>query len=210
MRRFIVIGRIFGLKQIIVLVLFALTSCVTDGIDEPTASLEQEIIVCGVLCPPNQIPISFACSTGCTGTCPNAVSCAPVPVYASISADPATVSVPVGSTATSEICWNTSGQNYPVWIKVSANGAPEQLFTKESDPGLACEDAPWIQAGSTYQFHIRSQQTGGIMLASTTVVGVAGPPLPPPPPPPPVCSCSSGYSCHCGDNVCRRNNTICP
>ena len=32
-----------------------------------------------------------------------------------------------------------------------------------------------------------------------------------PPPPPPVCgSCQAGKSCHCGENVCLPNNTICP
>lgn len=32
----------------------------------------------------------------------------------------------------------------------------------------------------------------------------------PPPPPPPECDCPLGKSCHCGDGICRADNTYCP
>ena len=208
------VGRIrHVLESSVFLGLLALAGCMVDATEEFEAidSVEQEALVCGTWCPAGQIPSFFACSSTCPGSCQNAVFCVPIPVTASISASPAIVAVPPGSLGTSKICWNTSGQDYPVWIKVSGNGAPEQLFTKESDPGSACEDAPWIAAGDSAVFRIRTQQTGGTILASASVVGVASAPPPPPPPPPPVCeNCPAGYSCHCDDERCRRNDTYCP
>jgi len=89
--------------------------------------------------------------------------------------DPQVVVVPPGSLGTSEINWSITAPayKYPFWIKVSTDGAPEQLFTKESDYGGHHESAPWIQAGSSYVFRIRSEKTGGDILAQATVVGVA-------------------------------------
>ncbi|MCP3142768.1 hypothetical protein [Pyxidicoccus xibeiensis] len=146
---------------------------------EPESTLEtteQELIVCGPLCPPGYTQLGFACSTGCAGGCPNAVSCSPTPSTANIWGTPQTVTVPAGAShGTSKICWNTSGLPYPVWIKVSANGAAEQLFTKESDPGQACIDATWIGVNQSYVFSIRTAKTGGSVLATTTVYGVAAP-----------------------------------
>jgi len=159
------------------LALLSLSSCAggdADDADEsPLESVEQGVIYCGPLCPPNYAQVGFACSTACPGGCPNAVSCAPIPTTVSIWGTPQTVTVPVGQLGTSRICWNTSGVRYPVWIKVSANDAPEQLFTKESDSGRHCENAPWIQANSRYVFSIRTAKSGGNVLASTTVFGVA-------------------------------------
>jgi hypothetical protein len=92
-----------------------------------------------------------------------------------ISGDPQVVVVPPGSLGTSKIKWFIAApaNEYPFWIKVSTDGAPEQLFTKESDYGGYEEDAPWIQAGSSYVFRIRTEKTGGSIKAQTTIVGVA-------------------------------------
>ncbi|MBU8894196.1 hypothetical protein KRR26_01195 [Corallococcus sp. M34] len=148
-----------------------------DAGDAPleTESVKQELIACGPFCPPGYTSVGFACSTACPGGCPNAVSCVPTPQGAAITATPQSVPVRPGTLGTTRICWNTSGLHYPVWIKVSANGAPEQLFTKESDAGRDCENATWIQAGSSYVFSIRTTKTGGAVLANVTVVGVATP-----------------------------------
>jgi hypothetical protein len=204
-------SRIF-FGSVFLFISLVVTNCTPDtlGESEPESmgTVEQELITCGALCPPGYDFAGWACSTSCPGYCYNAVYCAPTPVYATISADPQTVSVPPGSVGTTRICWNTSGLNYPVWITVSVNGASEALFTKESDRGSYCENAPWIQAGNSYEFRIRTQQTGGTVLTSTTVYGVQG--SPPPPPPDGCSSCRSGYSCFCGDGICRPNNTACP
>ncbi|MCP3103397.1 hypothetical protein LZ198_31390 [Myxococcus sp. K15C18031901] len=155
--------------------LLFLASCAggeDEATDSPLESTEQGVIYCGPLCPPNYATVGFACSTACPGGCPNAVSCAPIPTTVTLWGTPQTVTVPVGQVGTSRICWNTSGLSYPVWIKVSANGAPEQLFTKESDRGKHCENAPWIQAPGTYVFTIKTAKEGGSVLATTTVFGV--------------------------------------
>lgn len=155
-----------------------LTACGGGAVDETESSLEtteSELISCGPLCPPGYVQTGFACSTACFGNCPNAVSCVRAPPTATIWGTPQTVSVPAGTLGTSRICWNTSGLAYPVWIKVSSNGAPEQLFTKESDAGQHCTNAPWIQAHSSYVFSIRTAKTGGTLLTSSTVVGVPAP-----------------------------------
>ncbi|MBJ6765452.1 hypothetical protein JGU66_32265 [Myxococcaceae bacterium JPH2] len=155
-----------------------LAACAGEDAAEPsmqTGTVEQALITCGPFCPPGYTSVGFACGTACPGTCPNAVSCVPIPQGATLTATPSSVPVQPGKLGTSRICWNTSGLHSPVWIKVSAHGAPEQLFTKESDSGRACENAPWIQAGSSYVFSIRTQKTGGSVLASVTVVGVPTP-----------------------------------
>lgn len=155
--------------------LSACGSGTVDDAEPPLETAESELISCGPLCPPGYTQTGFACSTACFGNCPNAVSCSPTPTTAAVWGTPQTVSVPAGGLATSRICWRTSGLRYPVWIKVSANGAPEQLFTKESNAGQHCENAPWIQANSTYVFSIRTAKTGGAILTSSTVVGVPAP-----------------------------------
>lgn len=199
-------------KWIFAISITILTSGIGCGEDPLTADeTAQESIVCGITCPPGEIPSYFTCSTACAGTCPNALACVPAPPpSATISGSPSTVTVPAGSAGTSRICWTTQYLRAPVWIRVRVNGAPGQLFTKESDNGSACENANWIVGGNQYSFRIHTSNSDSApYLASTTVQGVVGG-SPPPPPPPPGCSnCQSGYDCHCGD-ICRPSNSICP
>lgn len=183
---------------------------------EPVAEAQGELLSCGGLCPAGYEPSGFGCSTACAGTCPNAVNCVFVPMTASISASPTSVPVAAGAAANTRICWDTRGLTAPVWIRVRVNGAPGQLFTKESDNGHACEDAPWIQAGNSYVFRVHTANSDGApVLAGVTVNGVlqsggsggagggAG-----------VCDglsgvCPAGKDCHCAD-VCRPIHSICP
>ncbi|WP_224365482.1 hypothetical protein [Hyalangium versicolor] len=203
------------------LVLFALvTACGVDtehAVESEALGTVESGLSCGLSCPPGSIPSYYTCSVLC-GSCPgayNAVQCvAAAPPQASISASPSTVSVPAGSVGTTRICWSTAYLTAPVWIRVRVNGAVGKLFTKESDNGSACENAPWIGAGNTYVFSVHTSDSDSApVLASTTVTGVlssggGGTPggnsceVPNP-------SCQSGYDCHCGD-ICRRVGTICP
>lgn len=180
---------------------------------DEVASNEQALTRCGFSCPANYLMVGWTYSPFCPGQPPwwNAVECAFNPPYYSISASPQTVVVPAGTLGNTQLCWQTSGTQYPLWITVSHNGQPEQLYTRERDIGRFCDTIPWIQGGSTYHFRIRTQQSGGSVLASTVVQGIVGAPPPPPPPPPDPCTqCPSGWSCRCGDNICRPNNTACP
>jgi hypothetical protein len=146
---------------------------------------EHELIRCGLDCPYGSVPSYWTCTSTC-GSCTygghNAVSCTYVGPQASISGSPQTVSVAAGQLGTSRICWNTSFLSAPVWIRVRVNGQPGQLFTKESDNGSACENAPWIVAGNTYVFSVHTYDSDSApVMASTTVTDVLAATPPPPP-----------------------------
>lgn len=162
------------LVAVMVACLVAVSACGADtqreDLPNEVASIQSELTTCGLICPPGYDPI-WSCSTGCPGGCPNSALCVPIPPSASITASPEIVIVPPAGLGKSKICWNTRGLRYPIWIKVSSNGASEQLYTKESDPGKACETATWIQAGSTYDFRIRTAKDGGSILANVRVIG---------------------------------------
>ncbi len=176
---------------------------------------------CGNFCPLFTVPVGVGCSTGCPGTCPNMVACeffVPNP-EAEITGTPSVVEVSPGTLGTTQVCWDTQGLNYPVWIRVRVNGGPGQLFTKESDNGSECEQAPWIQAGNSYEFSIRDDNNDfSQVYASTTITGVQGPDT----------StggddggdsgdsgdfgcgdCPGNWTCHCFDQ-CRPPGSICP
>jgi hypothetical protein len=144
----------------------------------------------------------------------NRVDCVSTPPEASITASPSTVTVTPGALGTTRICWNTKYLNYPVWIRVRVNGGPGQLFTKESDDGAACENAGWIQAGSSYAFSIHDDDADSSpVYTSVTVTGVPGQVIPPQPG---VCEpggsgvCGPGKDCHCGESFCTASNLPCP
>jgi hypothetical protein len=92
------------------------------------------------------------------------------------------------------------------------NNGAGQLFTKESDNGSDCENAPWIVAGFNYAFRVHTSNSDAApVLASVGVTGVLGAP---PNPPPADCgpggnTCTPGTDCHCGD-LCRPIDSICP
>ena len=139
-------------------------------------------------CLGNEVQVGSLCLARCPyynpshPFCDNAAECIVPNPQAKITASPNVVEVSAGALGTTKICWDTEFQTYPVWIKVSANGASEQLFTKESDSGKECEFAPWIQPGGSYVFSIQTQKSGGAVLASTTVHGVeTEPPVDDPP-----------------------------
>ncbi len=145
----------------------------------------------------------------------NRVDCVVQPPEANITAAPQTVTVATGTLGTTRICWNTQSLNYPVWIRVSVNGGPGQLFTKESDSGSACENAPWIQAGNSYEFRIHDDNLDASpVYTAVTVTGVPGGDLPPPPPG--ACerrgggACPPGQGCQCGESFCTPTNQPCP
>lgn len=172
-------------------------------------------LYCGFICPPHLVQTGIGCSTGCAqwGQCPNAVSCQalpPLPPKAAIWGTPEKVIVVPQTLGKTKICWDTKGLNYPVWIRVRVDNGPGQLFTKESDSGKDCEDAPWIQAGKTYKFRVHDDNTDASpSYATGTVVGVAGSSGGGGDGGGMCGSCPSGNDCHCGD-VCRPINTICP
>lgn len=152
---------------------------------EGQASLQsQPIRYCGwpPFCPHTMQMVYYGCDAACYAIygydCSwghNRVDCLPMPPEASITASPQAVTVAPGSLGTTRICWNTKHLNYPVWIRVRVDGGPGQLFTRESDPGNACENAPWIQAGHTYQFSIHDDNADTSPIhASVVVTGVAG------------------------------------
>ncbi len=179
----------------------------------------QDELSCGLDCPYGWVPSYYVCTSTC-GACTyghNAVQCAYVGQQASISGSPQQVSVRAGALGTSRICWSTNFLNAPVWIRVRVNGQAGQLFTKESDNGSECANAPWIGAGNSYVFSVHTSNSDSApVLASTTVTGVLDTSTPPPPPSGGgmYCDdnggvCQSGYDCRCGD-ICRPRNTLCP
>ncbi|RKH56769.1 hypothetical protein [Corallococcus llansteffanensis] len=119
----------------------------------------------------------------------------------SISANPTTVRINLDrtNTGTTNICWSVSGASTAeVWL--SLNGQVEKLFARAPS---GCQSATWITAGNVFEFRLYAETAHTTLLNTATVIGegyhggVCGP-------------CAANYSCFCGDNVCRRNGTLCP
>ena len=126
--------------------------------------------------------------------------CAITPVSGTISASPKTVySAGVGST---KISWNAScGSTAQVWI--SENGLPEKLFAQDLS---GTQNAPWISAGSQYDFCLYAGTQHSDQLDCVHVVGKEKKPEFPP-----LCpGCGSGSSCHCEPDQCWPNGLACP
>lgn len=68
-----------------------------------------------------------------------------------IKADPNPVPAGPGALGKTTISWNT-GSNVPADISVSSDGQPEIPFAGGVNEGKA--EAPWIQAGASYDFRL--------------------------------------------------------
>lgn len=119
-----------------------------------------------------------------------------------ISASPTTVRINLDrtNTGTTNVCWSVSGATTgEVWL--SLNGQVEKLFARAPS---GCQSATWITAGNVFEFRLYEGTAHTTLLNTATVIGegyYGGT----------ICSnCATGYSCFCGDNVCRRNGTFCP
>jgi hypothetical protein len=191
------------------------TESTPESEPEEVSTSQSELSVCGGLCPPGYTFSFQSCLPECGGICPNAVSCVPLPPGASISASPTIISAPLGGTGTSRICWTTTNVSSPLWIRVRVDGGLGALFTKESDNGQACENAPWIVAGHQYDFRVHTSDSDSAPeLARVQVTGVLSAPAPDDPPG--ACEpggsgvCPAGKDCHCGESFCTGAGQICP
>ncbi|RKH93384.1 hypothetical protein D7Y04_40920 [Corallococcus sp. AB038B] len=173
--------------------------------------------VCGAPvfnCPSGYTILNQFCSAHCTTL---GYSCAtwgynetlcykPDPITGTISATPTNVRInlDVTQTGTTNVCFDVSGiSEGEVWLSV--NNQSEVLFARGDN---FCQAAPWITAGNTFAFKLYSGRAHTTLLATATVTGEGyrGGTNPPP-----QCGpCQSGYSCFCGDRVCRREGTMCP
>ena len=72
----------------------------------------------------------------------------------SIQANPNPVPAGAG-TGRTRIIWKTNGRFGVVRVYVSENGQPETLFAQSAEGSV---EAPWIGAGSTYEFRLYGQQ----------------------------------------------------
>lgn len=90
-----------------------------------------------------------------------------------LSASPETVPVSSG-TGLSQISASVEfSANPQIWVSV--NGAPSTLFAGlawiDDKGGSTTQDAPWIQAGSSYAFTLYENGFGSAVLDTVTVVG---------------------------------------
>ncbi|RKH88310.1 hypothetical protein D7Y21_15240 [Corallococcus sp. AB045] len=193
-----------------------------DAGEEGGASLATQenaasYYVCGApvfSCPSGYTILNQFCSAHCTTlgySCStwgyNETLCyKPDPITGTISATPTNVRInlDVTQTGTTNICFDVSGVSEgEVWLSV--NNQSEVLFARGDN---FCQAAPWITAGNTFAFKLYSGRAHTTLLATATVTGEGyhGGSNPPP-----QCGpCQSGYSCFCGDRVCRREGTLCP
>jgi hypothetical protein len=96
----------------------------------------------------------------------NAPSAGPGASTATITASPNPV--PAGQQAgTTTVTWNT-GDGSAGQVYVSPNGGPEAVFAAGTSGSVA---APWISAGTTYEFRLYAGTEHTKMLAKTQVTG---------------------------------------
>ncbi len=96
----------------------------------------------------------------------NAPSASPGASTATITASPNPV--PAGQQAgTTTVTWNT-GDGSAGQVYVSPNGGPEAVFAAGTSGSVA---APWISAGTTYEFRLYAGTEHTKMLAKTQVTG---------------------------------------
>ncbi|MBN8465647.1 hypothetical protein JYJ95_03940 [Corallococcus exiguus] len=165
-------------------------------------------------CPAGYTAIAYQCTARCTAL---GVSCSPFgynetfcykpdPATGTISATPTNVRINLDVTTlgSTNVCWSVSNATTgEVWV--AAAGLPETLFARAPS---GCADAPWFHAGDNMVFRLYEGTAHTNVLASVNVTaeGYHGGTNPPP-----QCGpCQSGYSCFCGDRVCRREGTLCP
>jgi hypothetical protein len=86
-----------------------------------------------------------------------------------ISVNPICVPVPEGELGTTTITWSTSGCS-DAEVYVSVDGGAEVLFARSTADTAT---APWIQAGSAYEFRLYAETTHTTLLASSTAIGCA-------------------------------------
>lgn len=79
---------------------------------------------------------------------------APKSTEGSIQATPNPVPAGPGNGKT-KITWSTKGDLGTVKVYVSENGQPETVFAQGSEGAV---EAPWVGAGSTYEFRLYSEQ----------------------------------------------------
>jgi hypothetical protein len=96
----------------------------------------------------------------------NAPIASPGASTATITASPNPVLVGQGS-GTTTITWNT-GDGSAGQVYLAKDGEPEAIFASGT-PGSAA--APWIQAGTTYEFRLYAGTEHTKMLAKTQVTG---------------------------------------
>jgi hypothetical protein len=95
-----------------------------------------------------------------------AQSTGPTADEGSLQADPNPVPAGEG-TGITRIIWKTNGKFEVVKVYVSENGRPETLFAQSPDGSV---EAPWIVAGSTYEFRLYGEQGGDRKLINKVQV----------------------------------------
>ena len=113
-------------------------------------------VACGDGDDENKPPANTAASPQATaaGNQGGATSTGPKSDEGSIKADPNPVPAGPGA-GKSKITWTTKGNLGVVKVYVSENGQPETVFAQGSEGSV---DAPWIGAGTTYEFRLYGEQ----------------------------------------------------
>jgi hypothetical protein len=110
----------------------------------------------------NQFAANTAASPQATGVGNSAsanqapASSGPKSEEGSIKADPNPVAAGPGNGKT-KITWKTNGKFGVVKVYVSENGQPESMFAQSAEGSV---EAPWIGAGSTYEFRLYGELGG--------------------------------------------------
>lgn len=87
---------------------------------------------------------------------------------ATLEADPNPVPVAPGEMGTTQVSWNTGGDE-PGRIYVSQDGGAEQLF---GEGPYGSNPAPWIQEGVEYEFRLYTGTERRRSLATLLVTGM--------------------------------------
>ena len=96
----------------------------------------------------------------------NASAASPGAPAATIAASPNPVATGEG-TGTTTVTWNT-GDGSTGQVYVSKDGAPDTLFASGA---TGAAPAPWIQAGTTFEFRLYAGTEHAKVLAKTQVTG---------------------------------------
>jgi hypothetical protein len=97
----------------------------------------------------------------------NVPTASPGASTATITASPNPVLVGQGTTGTTTITWNT-GDGSAGEVYLAKDGEPEAIFASGLPGSVA---APWIAAGTTYEFRLYAGTEHTKMLAKTQVTG---------------------------------------
>src|SRR5207247_2532376 len=74
----------------------------------------------------------------------------PTPAPATLTTSPNPVRVDAGHLGSTTVTWST-GRSEDGQVYVSESGQPEKLFAAGSS---GSQEAPWIRAGASYEFHL--------------------------------------------------------